>query len=452
MPTLLIRNATIVPDPANPSAECLSGHSVVVEGETISAIVPDAEAPATADEVINAEGRLLMPGNICAHTHFYGAFARGMAIPGPDPRDFPEILRRLWWALDKALTLEDVRLSALVCLVDAIRHGTTTLIDHHASPNAIDGSLSVIADAVEAAGVRACLCYEVSDRDGPEKALAGIAENVRWIRESRARGSTHLAGTFGLHAAMTLSDATLERAVAEAQTLGVGFHIHAAEGPADQEHSLAMYGERVIERLHRLGVLGAQTIVAHAITIDAWEMALLRETETWVTHQPRSNMNNAVGVADVPTMLRGNMRVGLGNDGFAFDMFEEMKTAYLLHKVHRLDPRVMNGYEVMQMAYANNAALAAQFFPRPVGRVVEGAFADLILLDYVPYTPLTAANLPWHILFGIRGSHVTHTIAGGRVLMAERRLRTLDEAAIAAEAQARAPHVWQRFETFSRHA
>ncbi|MDQ7031052.1 MAG: putative aminohydrolase SsnA [Ardenticatenia bacterium] len=402
--------------------------------------------------MVDVGGRLVLPGAICAHTHFYGAFARGMAVPGPAPASFPEILRRLWWALDKALTPEDVKLSALVYLVDAIRHGTTTLIDHHASPNAIEGSLDLIGEAVTEAGLRACLCYEVSDRDGPERAQAGIEENVRWIRRCQEQQHPHLAGTFGLHASMTLSDATIERAVAEARALGVGVHIHAAEGPADQEHCRSTYGERVIERLHRLGVLGPTTIVAHAITVDAWEMGLLRETGTWVSHQPRSNMNNAVGVADIPTMQRGGINVALGNDGFTPDMFEEMKAAYLLHKVHRGDPRAMGGDAVMALAYANNARLAQLFFPRPLGRLEPGAFADLVVLDYSPYTPLTAANVPWHIIFGVRGSHVTHTMVGGRFLMAERQVLTVDEAATAARARERAPEVWRRFEAYSRQA
>lgn len=451
---MLITNAWIVPDPADPERELLSDGAVAIEGDEIVAVGPTTEVREQypdADE-LDVGGRLLMPGNICAHTHFYGAFARGMAIPGPAPRDFPEILRRLWWSLDKALTPEDVRDSALVCLIDAVRHGTTTLVDHHASPNAIDGSLDVIGEAVKQAGLRACLCYEVTDRDGPERAGAGIDENVRWLQKCREERDPQLAGTFGLHAALTLSDETVEQAVAAAEPLGAGFHIHAAEGPADQERSLAEYGERSIDRLYRLGILGEGTIVAHAIEIDAWEMDLLRETGTWVTHQPRSNMNNAVGVADVPTMLRGNMKIGLGNDGFSFDMFEEMKTAYLLHKVHRSDPRVMDGYDIMQIAYANNAALARAFFPKPVGRIETGAFADLIVLDYRPFTPLTAGNLPWHIIFGIKGSHVTHTIAGGRVLMKERELLTVDEEAIAARARERVPAVWERFEEYSRKA
>jgi putative selenium metabolism protein SsnA len=397
-------------------------------------------------EILDARGQLVLPGNICAHTHFYGAFARGLAIPGDPPRDFPEILGRLWWSLDKALRDLDVKYSAFVCLADAIRHGTTTLIDHHASPYAIHDSLDQIADAVEQAGVRACLCYEVSDRDGAERAREGIDENVRFIASARQRQSPLLAATFGLHASLTLSDETLADCIAAAPE-GSGFHIHAAEGIADQEDSLHKSGLRVVERLHEAGILGPRSILAHCVHVDAWEMEILRDTGTWVTHQPRSNMNNAVGVADLPAMLRGGVNVGLGNDGFSNDMFTEMKTAYLVHKLHRADPRAMGGYDVMKLAYANNARLARLFWPdAPLGELAVGAYADVIFMDYHPFTALTPGNLPWHILFGMGGSLVTTTIVGGQVLMRDRKLLTLDEAAIAVRARELSAEVWKRYE------
>lgn len=432
--------------------ELIEDGALYIEGDTIVAIGTTAELMARYPdaEMLDAAGRLVMPGNICAHTHFYSSFARGLAIPGPPMKDFPEILARLWWPLDRSLDGEAIRYSALVPLADAIRHGTTTLIDHHASNRAIDGSLDIIAEVVEQAGLRACLCYEVTDRDGPAVAQAGIRENERFIRKvKREKGGGLLAGTFGLHASLTLSDETLERCVAVAEELGVGFHIHAAEGPADRNHAMEKYGLRTIDRLHQRGILGEKTIVAHAIDIDPWEMAVLRDTGTWVTHQPRSNMNNAVGVADVPAMLRGGVQVGLGNDGFSNNMFMEMKTAYLLHKVHRNDPRVMGADQVLEMAVTNNARLANLFFPKPIGELSPGAYADIILLDYHPPTPLTAGNLPWHIIFGVDGSHVTHTICGGRLLMKDRQLLTLDEEAIAARAREVAKKVWKRFEELS---
>ena len=301
-------------------------------------------------EIVDAGGMLVMPGNICSHTHFYGAFARGMSIPGEPPRDFPEILRRLWWQLDSVLTAEDVRYSALVCLLDAIKHGTTTLIDHHASPNALAGSLDVLAAAVQQAGLSAVLCYEVSDRSGAEKAHAGIAENVRFIESARSgEWGERIRGTFGLHASLSLSDVTLA-ACREAVPEGLGFHIHVAEHESDQHDSVEKSGVCVVKRLQRCNILGPATIAAHCVHIDSAEVELLEETGTWVTHQPRSNMNNAVGAADVEELLRKGVRVAIGNDGFSNNMWAEWKTAYLLHKVWQRDPRSADGVTIMEMA------------------------------------------------------------------------------------------------------
>ena len=419
----------------------------------------DLEQAYPGDEILDARGQLVMPAAICAHTHFYGAFARGMAIPGQPPANFPQILERLWWRLDKALSLEDISYSALVCLIDAIRHGTTTVVDHHASPNAIKGSLDVIADAVQAAGLRAALCYEVTDRDGPQRARAAIAENARFANSQLptrrfippSRDSQpptpppHLASSFGLHASLTLSDQTLARSVAAARDLGLGFHIHVAEDRVDQEDALRRSGQRVVHRLRDAGVLGPRTIAAHCVHVDQAEIEALAETGTWVTHQPRSNMNNAVGVAPIEAMLRAGVKVGLGNDGFSNNMLAEIKAAYLVHKLAQRDPRAMPGDLVMRLAYANNAALARVFWPDLVlGELRTGAAADLVFLDYHPTTPLNAGNLPWHLIFGVEASAVTTTICAGRVLMRDRRLLTLDEAEITARSGELAAQLWGR--------
>lgn len=427
----------------------LENQALYIEGEHIVEIGPQAELLARYPDtrILDARGQLVMPGNICAHTHFYGAYARGMAIPGPAPEDFPEILEKLWWPLDKSLLLPDVRASAEVMLVDAIRHGTTTLIDHHASPNAIDGSLDVIADAVERSGLRAVLCYEVTDRDGGEKARAGIRENVRFLKKSRSQPG-RVRATFGLHAGLTLSDETLE-ACRSAVPADTGFHIHVAEHEADEYDALARSGTRAVDRLDRHGILGASSIVAHAIHVDAREVALLAERGTWVTHQPRSNMNNGVGAAEVESLLRSGIPVCVGTDGFSHTMWSEWKTAYLLHKAWHRDPRRMNGVDLVKMGVYNNAALAGMFFPEaPLGVLLTGAYADLIFVDYNPFTPMHAGNLPWHIVFGFHESMVTTTVVSGRVLMQDRELKTLDEKEIMARANEQAPEVWKRYENY----
>ncbi|MCY4082432.1 MAG: putative aminohydrolase SsnA [Caldilineaceae bacterium] len=439
---MLIHNATVIT--FDSSNRILPDGGVYVRGDEIADVdesgtllhrYPEAER-------WDAQGNLLMPGMICAHTHFYGAFARGMYIPGEPAKDFPEILQKLWWPLDRSLDLDGVQSSAEVCLVDAIRNGTTTLIDHHASQNAIDGSLDAIAAAVEPSGLRSVLCYEVTDRDGPEEARAGIRENVRFA--GAVRGSSlaeRVVATFGLHASMTLSDETLEACRAESSH----FHVHVAEHPVDAWDSLSRSGKRTVERLHGFDITGNESIFAHCIHIDSWEMALLKETGTFVSHQPRSNMNNAVGAADVPAMLRGEMPVVLGNDGFSNEMFAEMKVTDQLHKVTSGDPRTLGADKVLEMAVYNNRRLAGVFFDKPVGILTPGAFADLILLDYHPTTPLNSDNLPWHILFGISGGHMHSTICHGRVLMRDRQLLTLDEAEISARSRERAHETWERF-------
>ncbi len=427
------------------AAELIENGALLIQDQRIAALGTTAELTARFPDASRWDvgGQLLLPASICAHTHFYGAFSRGMAVPGEPPQSFPQILQRLWWRLDRALTLEDVRYSALVCLVDAVRHGTTTLIDHHASPRDIDGSLDVIAEAVRKAGLRASLCYEVTDRDGPERAQAGIDENVRFARAVAAE--PQLAASFGLHASLTLSDETLADCVAAAEPPGLGFHVHVAEAISDQEDSLKRSGKRVVHRLADAGILGPRTIAVHCVHVDESEMERLATTGTWVTHQPRSNMNNAVGVAPVETMMRKSVPVGLGNDGFSNQMFAEMKAAYFVHKLDQGDPRAMPGGRVIEMAYRNNAELARVFWPdQRLGELTVGAPADLVVVDYYATTPCSADNLPWHILFGVEASMITGTVCAGRVVMRDRELLTLDEEAITARSRELAAALWQR--------
>ena len=440
---MLITNAKLVT--WETENRILDDHAILIENDRIKEIGKNADLlkKYPHEEKLDARGQYVLPGNICAHTQFYGAYARAMSIPGPAPKDFPEILQKLWWPLDRSLDADSIEYSALPCLADAIKHGTTTLIDHHASPNAIDGSLDILGDAVEKSGLRAVLCYEVTDRDGESKMKAGIDENVRFIKKTK---SPLLAATFGLHASLTLSDASLELC-RQALPNGFGFHVHAAEHESDEYDSLNKTGVRVIDRLQKHGILGPNTITAHGVHFDAREMEILAETGTWLSHQPRSNMNNGVGVAQIESMMRAGIKVCLGNDGFSNAMWEEWKAAYLLHKAHHRDPRRMGGYDVTQMAIYNNAALANVFFrSATIGQLSEGAFADIIFVDYHPNTPLTSGNLPWHIIFGFQQSMVTTTIVAGKVLMKDRELLTLDEKEISAKAREIAPKVWERYQ------
>ena len=305
---------------------------------------------------------------------------------------------------------------------------------------------SVVAAIVAAIAVSASMLLAGSQGQCDEKTVKDGSQKACPFAKKAACGPGSLpAATFGLHASLTLSDETLADCSDAARNVGLGFHIHAAEGVADQEDSLRKSGTRVIHRLHDAGILGQRTIAAHCVHVDAAEIDRLAGTGTWVTHQPRSNMNNAVGVAPVEQMVRASVNVGLGNDGFSNQMFAEMKAAYLTHKLWQRDPRAMPGDEVMRLAYAENARLARIFWPDVrLGELSEGAAADLVLLDYYPTTPLTAGNLPWHLLFGVEASMVTATVCAGRILMRDRRLLTLDEEAITRKSRELAAQVWRR--------
>lgn len=429
----------------------LYDHAIYVNKGLISDLGPQKLilSKYSDDEILDAHGQLVMPGNICAHTHFYGAFARGMNIPSSPPKDFFEILNKLWWPLDRSLTSEDIYFSTMVCLIDAIKQGTTTLVDHHASPNAIEGSLDVIAKAIHEAGLRGVLCYEVSDRNGEAGARAGIAENVRFIKsiQDPSRFSSRVKGAFGLHASLTLSSHTLD-ACREARPENVGFHIHAAESIIDENDSINKYGKRVVERLFEHGILGPKSIVAHAVHVDPKEMEILAETKTWVTHQPRSNMNNGVGVAPVEKFLGKGIRVCLGNDGLSNAMWEEWKTAYFLQKSGNLDPRSLSASDVINISVFNNTGLVQEYFPETsIGIITPGAIADIIFVDYNPPTPINEENLPWHIIFGFRESMITTTMVAGKLLMKDRKLTFIDENEIFRKSRELARNVWKRYES-----
>ena len=377
-----------------------------------------------AGESIDAAGRLLMPALINCHTHLYSTFARGMILPGTRPANFHEILKKLWWRLDCALNEEDVYYSALVGLMDSAKCGVATVIDHHSSPNACAGSLDQIARAFEKVGLRGATCYETSDRNGTQPALAGIRENVRFLEglqpESLVRGS------FGLHAAFTLSDRTLRACMEANQDLGAGFHVHVAEDKIDRG---------AVHRLDSLGIFNERTLAAHCIHITLADRRVLAERRVNVVHNPQSNCNNAVGTAEVAS----GVMTGLGTDGFSPRLWDELKASLGLTKLHARDPRA--GCPDL---FFNNRAIVKKIWGFHVGSIETGARADLLLLDYFPPTPIHTGNLFGHLLFGIAQAPVDSLIVNGRFVMRGKQLVTVDEPRIAQKAAARAKALWER--------
>jgi putative selenium metabolism protein SsnA len=393
----------------------------------------------------DCSGCLVVPGNTCAHTHLYSALARGMPYRLEPPADFLQILQRIWWRLDRALDEESVRASALVGGMEALLSGTTTLVDHHASPNAIDGSLDVIAEALGSLGVRSVLCYETSDRDGPERALAGVAENRRFAARVRRDPPPLARGLIGAHASFTLSDDTLAACVEACRDLGVGLHVHAAEDAVDEGDAVALHGARVVTRLERAGALDARTLLAHGIHLDDGEIELARRAGAHLAHNARSNMNNAVGRARVAAL---GPRVALGTDGIGSDMFEESRTAFF--RLREDGGGVGPDWTLARLA--EGARLAGEAFGEArLGVLEPGAPADLVVLDYATPAPLDEGSLAGHWVFGLSSRTVRDVMVAGEWVVLDRRLTRVDQGELAASARDRAARLWRRLDEIGPH-
>jgi len=438
--TLLLGGGTVVRSLAPPVVEA---GDVLIEGGRVVAVGGPASPLGVAR--IDCGGCLVIPGNVCAHTHLYSALARGMPYRLESPRTFLEILQRIWWRLDRALDETTIRASALVGGMEALLAGTTTLIDHHASPGAVDGSLDIVADALGELGVRSLLCYETSDRDGPAVARGGIAENARFVAATGFGARPLARAMVGAHASFTLSEETLGACAELARASGVGLHIHVAEDAADERDAEARFGRRVVQRLAAAGAIDRRSLLAHGVHLDPAEIEVVRSAGATVVHNARSNMNNAVGR---PPLAALGERVALGTDGIGADMFEEGRTAYF----RRREEDVLTGIAWPLERLAEGARVAGEAFGEPLlGRIEPGAPADLVVLAYPAVTPVDASTLAAHWLFGIGAASVRDVVVAGEPAVRDGRLVRLDPHALAADARAGATRLWRRLEETAVH-
>jgi putative selenium metabolism protein SsnA len=384
-----------------------------------------------------------MPGFINNHMHYYSTFARGINLGGKPATTFGEVLRGLWWKLDKMLTLDDVYYSAVGPMIDCLRMGVTSVIDHHASPSAVRDSLFTIARAAQLCGLRSNLCYETSDRDGEVIANEGIAENLAWLRHTQEAGDDMLRGLMGMHASLTISAATLDKIVEQTESLGGGYHIHVAEGIEDVVDSTAKYDKRVIQRLYDARVLNERSLAVHCVQVLEPEIELLAQSGVAVINNPESNMSNAVGTAPVLKMMERGVLVGMGTDGYCVDMTESLRGVHAIQKLEARVPSVGWG-EPPQMLFENNKTIINRFLDGQTGVLAEGAYADIIIINYQAPTPITADTYSSHILFGLQGHSVATTIINGRVRMLERELVDIDEEKLMADSRQKAAELWAR--------
>lgn len=439
---ILVGNGKLVTrDASNPYYE---NGAVVIEDNKIKEIgdYSDLKEKYSEAQFIDADKMIIMPGLINAHEHIYSAFARGASIPKIAPKDFIEILEGTWWHIDRNLSLSSTYYSAAATYMEFIRNGVTTVVDHHAGFGAIKGSLFKIAEAAEELGVRTCLSYEISDRDGINKMKCAVKENMDFVHYAKEKNSSMIKALVGMHASFTLSDDTLNYCINENKH-NAGYHIHIAEGIYDKEHCEKNYNMSVVERLKKFEILGKNTIAGHCIHIKDSDMDILKDTETIVVHNPESNMGNGIGAPDIIKMFDKGILIGLGTDGYTNDMFESLKVANILQKHNRKMPD--RGFlESSRLLFENNKKIVSKMFKEELGVLKIGALADIVIMNYRPYTEINAENIDGHIMFGMNGAMTETTIVNGQVLMKNRKMCYIDEEELLYKCRVSAKELWNR--------
>ncbi len=416
--------------------------SVLVEQGTIIEIFKDDERCQEIDvEVIEGNGKLLMPGFINSHTHIYSTFARGMGFSPFNPVTFKELLEQLWWLLDRALTLEDVYYSALTASMEMVRNGVTTFVDHHSSPNAIKGSLfQIVRACIQEAGMRGVVCYETSDRDGEKAKREAIEENLD-AQSLIEKYPERAAGLFGLHASFTLKDETL----AACAEIGLPIHIHVGEGPEDGKLHIEKYHISPIKRLEHYGLLDSRSLLVHCLHVQDSDLPIIAQNGSSVAFNPQSNMNNGVGLPDYSKFSKRNIPVNLGNDGYGFDLTRDMRMLLLSQHLIKNDPTAFSVEDLFEIVFKNNANYVSKILQTKVGKIEKGYKADFVIFDYQPPTPMNGDNFLSHFYFAImENCKPEDVVANGDFLLRDWNFIHLDEKEVFVVSKKQAEALWKK--------
>jgi len=395
----------------------------------------------SADIEVDASGCVVIPGLITAHTHLYGILLRGASLNIRPPTDFAQVLQRVWWPVDEALSVDDAYASALSASADMLRNGSTLYADTYSGPNSIEGSLSAIAKGTKEVGIRGIIAFEMTERNNPEEAERGLQEGIRFVNSVKT--DSLVSGMMSIHASFTVGDEIVRKAVEEAKKLDIPITVHTSEGLVDLYHNLEHSGERTVERLDRLGALGPKTVLAHCVHVNGTEMDLIAKSKSSVAHNPMSNMLNAVGVAPVPAMLERGITVGLGNDGWIYDPFENMRCALTIHRLASGNPSAIGPEQVFKMATLDGARCYG--LEKQLGSLERGKLADIVILDgtTVP-TPLTEDSVIGHLLNTFNGKDVRDVFVNGVHSVENGRLKLISDENVANISRKSADGLWKR--------
>jgi len=391
------------------------------------------------DEVLDCRGAVVLPGLVNGHVHLCSALALGMPPAEGRPENFRQLLEQTAWRFDAALDLPAVEAGVQLGAVEALRCGTTTVFDHHSSPNCAAGALDAVEGALERLGLRGVLCFEISDRNGPDTRQAGVAETERYLDKCQRRHDGRFAGLVGAHALFTLEDETLNELRDLARSFEIGVHLHLAEDAYDEEVCSAEHQLYPLDRLRAHGLLQPGMVFAHGTHLSDEDVAALADVRAAVVHNPRSNMKSGVGYG-FPHRLIGRAPLLLGSDAMLSDLLAEVQAAWLKARDERVDLRPEHAAAML----AGSARRAAELLQVPLGRLESQHAADLVVTDYVPATPLADENAAAHLVLGVGARHVTDVMIAGKWRLRERRVQGLDETAVRKAAAQAAADLRQR--------
>ena len=425
----------------DPQRRVLTNTDLLIEDSVIASIGKGLKEK--TDRVIDGTGRMVLPGFICGHTHLYGIMLRGAPMDIKPTTDFLQILDRIWWKVDSAFVNEDAYASALASCLEFVKSGTTCFADTYSGPGSVEGVLDEIAKGVTEVGIRGILAFEATERNSKEEGERGLKENVRFLKKLQKTPHDLLYGMYSLHASFTLSDELIQKTREQADQLPAPLTIHTSEGLIDVYHNIERYDKRTVERLFDLGILGSDVVLAHCVHVNQDELELIRGSGATVAHNPMSNMNNAVGVSPVKEMYELGIPVCLGNDGFIFDAIENIRTAYLIHKVHHLDTRVTTPKQVIEMATINGAQVYG--LADKLGSIEVGKQADLVMLHPNPrVTPILPGGVYGYIVYGCTAHDVEHVLVNGNQVVEDHQVTSVKQEEVEKALDRVVPALWKK--------
>lgn len=409
---------------------------VIIENEIIIDTGRNVGDNYKSDKTLNLNNKFISTGLVCSHNHFYSVLARGILADINPCNNFLDILKNLWWKLDRAIDEESLYYSGIIGALEAIKSGTTSVIDHNASPNFISGSLSTLKKAFETAGLRGILAYEITDRNGIDGMIEGVKESIKFAENIENDKRDLIKTAIGAHAPFTLSDNSLEQIREAIKTTNRGLHIHVSEDETDPSYSNQQFGKDVLKRLDNFSLLNNKSIIAHGVYLTENDINILNERDSFLVHNPRSNMNNGVGYMNNLYKIKN---VGIGTDGISSNMFEEIKFAFFKNNDSN---GKLNMNDFMKFLQNGNLILE-RYFDNKFGKIEKGYIADIVIYDYIPPTNLVDENLAGHFIYGFSSRDVETVIINGNIVY-ENRSFPFETNSIYSKARAVAKKLWER--------